>query len=180
MYPQSSLCLKNIVALITRLPTHFKGTNTLRNLLMPPKDKDSKLQKSGVISKFKCPHIYCPEEYIGESGRNFGDSLKEHLRAPPPIHHHSTYTGHNVSPEGFTIVSMKPQGVTRNIKNAMYIHVNDPSINRNLESINSHIYGTRFYKTHQPSISNNPALLPPYMGQITLLQQLWGHMQLHW
>ena len=99
---------------------------------MVPKDRDSKLQKSGVIYKFKCPHVNWLEEYIEESGRTFGDRLKEHLRAPSPIHHHGNSTGHLVSPECFTIVDREPQGVTRNINEAMYIHVNDPSLNRNL------------------------------------------------
>ena len=49
---------------------------------MAPKDRDNKLQKSEVIYKFKCPHINCPKEYIGESGRTIGDRVKEHLRAP--------------------------------------------------------------------------------------------------
>ena len=61
------------------------GTNTLKTLLVEPKDKDSKLQKSGVIYNFKCPHINCPDEYIGESGRAFGDRIKEHLM----LHHPS-------------------------------------------------------------------------------------------
>ena len=51
----------------------FKGTNTLKTLLMAPQDRDSKLQKSGVIYIFKCPHITCPEKYIGESGKTFGE-----------------------------------------------------------------------------------------------------------
>ena len=49
---------------------------------MTAKDRDNKLQKRGIIYKFKCPHINCPEEYIGESGRALGDRVKEHLRAP--------------------------------------------------------------------------------------------------
>ena len=44
---------------------HFKGSNTIKTLLMAPKDRDDKLQKIGVIYRFKCPHINCPEEYIG-------------------------------------------------------------------------------------------------------------------
>ena len=72
------------------IPEHFKGNNTIQTLLMAPKDKDSKCHKSGVINQFKCPHSNCQEEYIGESGRSFGDRLKENLRAPSPIHHHST------------------------------------------------------------------------------------------
>ena len=113
------------------IQVHFKGTNTIKTFLMAPKDRYNKLQKSGVIYKFKCPHINCPKEYIGESGRIFGDRLKEHLRAPSPIHHHSNSTGHPVSPECFTIVHRESQGVTRNIKEPIYICVNDPSLNRN-------------------------------------------------
>ena len=46
------------------IQVHFKGTNTVKTLLMAPKDRDNKLQKSRVIYKFKCPHINCPKEYI--------------------------------------------------------------------------------------------------------------------
>ena len=61
---------------------HYRGSDTICTLLMAPKDKDSKFQKSRVIYQFKCPHRDCMEEYIGKSGRSFGDRLKEHLRAP--------------------------------------------------------------------------------------------------
>ena len=70
---------------------------------MAPKDRDDKPQMSWVIYKFKCTHINCPEEYIRESGRTFGDRLKEHLRAPLPIHQHSNTTGHPVTPDHFII-----------------------------------------------------------------------------
>ena len=86
------------------IQVHFKGTITIKTLLMAPKYRDNKLQKSGVIYKFKCPHINCPKECIGESGRTFGDRLKEHLKAPSPIHQHSNSTGQPVSPDCFTIV----------------------------------------------------------------------------
>ena len=45
---------------------YFKGTYTIKQLLMATKDKDPKLLKSGVIYKYKCPTINCTEEYIGE------------------------------------------------------------------------------------------------------------------
>ena len=44
---------------------HFKGTNTVRTLLMAPKDKYHKLQKTGIIYTFTCPHINHPEQFIG-------------------------------------------------------------------------------------------------------------------
>ena len=98
---------------------------------MAPKEKDPKLAKSGVIYKYKCPTINCTEEYIGKSGRTFGDRYKEHFKAPSPIHLH-TSTGHLVSPECFSILDRETQGMAMNIKEAMYIRVNDPSLNRNL------------------------------------------------
>ena len=115
------------------IQVHFKGTNTVKQLLMAPKDKDLMLTKSGVIYRCKCPSINCTEQYIGEYGRTLGERYKEHLKAPSPIHLHTPTTGHPVSPEYFTIVDREAQGLTRNIKEATYIKVNDPSLNRNLD-----------------------------------------------
>ena len=81
------------------IQVHFKGTNTVKQLLMAPKDKDPKLTKSGVIYRCKCPNIICTEQYIGESGRTLGDRYKEHLKAPSPIQLHTSAAGHPVSPE---------------------------------------------------------------------------------
>ena len=64
------------------IQVHLKGTNTFRTQLINPKDKDPKLQKSGIIYQYKCPHLNCPEAYIGESGRTLGDRVSEHLKAP--------------------------------------------------------------------------------------------------
>ena len=114
---------------------HLKGTNTVKQLLMAPKDKDPKLATSGVIYRYKCPNINCTEQYIGESGRTLGDRYKEHLKAPTPIHLHTSSTGHPVSPECFPIVDREAQGLARNIKEAMYIKVNDSSLNQNFGKI---------------------------------------------
>ena len=55
-----------------------------------------------------------------------------HLRAPSPIHQHSQTTKHPLNLEYFTKVDREGQCVTRTIKEVMYIHVNDPSLKRNL------------------------------------------------
>ena len=70
------------------IQVHFKGSNTICNLLVAPKDKDSTVQKSGVIYRHECTQADCEEEYIGELGRTFGDRLKEHM-SPSPIYQHS-------------------------------------------------------------------------------------------
>ena len=112
---------------------HFRGTNTIKTLLMAPKDRFNKLQKNGLIHGLKCPHNNCLEKYIGESGRSFRDQLKEHLRAPSSIHQHSHSLGDPVNPSHFTIVNRESQGYTMNINEAMYKKVNGPSLNRNLD-----------------------------------------------
>ena len=72
------------------------------------------------------------QEYTGESGRTFGDRLKDDIRAPFPIHQHCQTMGPPVNLECFIIVDRESQDVTRTIKEAMYIQVNDPSLNRKL------------------------------------------------
>ena len=62
---------------------HYKGDNTIKGLLMAPKDKDHITKKNGIIYRFKCNRVDCDDEYIGESSRTFGERFKEHLKAPP-------------------------------------------------------------------------------------------------
>ena len=110
--------------------------------------------------------------------QNLWDWLKEHLRDPSLIHHHSHSTGHPVSPEYFTIVDKEVQGVTRNKNEAMYIHVNDPSLNRNLGTYQlSHIWD-KVYRTAHHFSSNNTALPPtfPYMGHPSPIGTLHNKM----
>ena len=92
------------------IQVHFRGTKTIKALLMADKDKDHKLQKSGIIYNYKCPHTNCPEQYIGESGRTLEDRVKEHLRALSPIHQHSSTTGHPISTDCFNIIHRESQG----------------------------------------------------------------------
>ena len=80
----------------------LQGDQHYKILLMAPKDRENKLQKRTVIYKFKCPYINCPEQYIAENGRTFGDRLKEHLRAPSQsttiVVPHDTQSALNVLP----------------------------------------------------------------------------------
>ena len=111
---------------------YFKGGRTIRDILVHPKDKDTILKKSGVIYKYSCGRVDCGEEYIGESGRTFGERYREHMRSPSPIMDHHNTTGHEVSLENFTIVGREDNNIARNIREAIFIRVNDPSLNRNI------------------------------------------------
>ena len=114
------------------IQVHYKGTNTLRTLLGNLKDKDPKTHKSGIIYHYKCPHINFPDAYIGESGRDLGDRVKEHLKAPSPIHQHSTTTGHPLDLDLFNIIHKEVHSHSRTIKEAMFICIHEPTLNRNL------------------------------------------------
>ena len=111
---------------------YFKGGNTIKDLLVHPKDRDNILQKSGVIYKYKCGREDCEDEYIVESGRTFAERFREHMKAPSPIHDLFNVTGNEVSVDNFSIVAREDQSMARTIREAMLIRVNDPSLNRNI------------------------------------------------
>ena len=141
---------------------HYKSTNTLRTLLGNPKDKDPKTNKSGIIYHYKCPHINCPDAYIGESGRALGDRVKEHLKAPSPIHQHSTTTGHPLDPDHFNSAHKEVHSHSRTIKEAMFIHIHEPTLNRNLGKYQlSHIWDHLLQTSPMLQLKPSSPHLPP-------------------
>ena len=86
--------------------------------------------KSGVIYRYKCDRVDCDEEYIRESARNFEERFKEHLKTPSPIHDHLNTSCHAVTIDSFSILGREDQNLMRTIKQALYIRVNNPSLNR--------------------------------------------------
>ena len=75
----------------------------------------------------------CDEEYIGESARTFAERFKEHQKAPSPKYDHSNISGHDVNTDNFSIVGREDQNLIRTIKEALYIRVNNPSRNKNID-----------------------------------------------
>ena len=141
------------------IKVHFKGSNTLRTALGNPKDKDPKANQTGIIYHYQCPHINCSSSYIGESGRTLGDRIKEHFKAPSPIHLHSSATGHLMDPNQFSIVHKEVNSQPRTIKMAMFIHVQDPPFNRNLGKYQlPHIWDHLLQAS--PTLQYKPANLP--------------------
>ena len=114
------------------IEVHLKGGHTIKDLLMAPKDKDPILKRSGFIYRYKCGRVDCDHEYIGQSARNFEERFKEHLKAPSPIHDHINISGHSVTIDNFSILGREDQNLTRPIKEALYIRVNNPSLNKNI------------------------------------------------
>ena len=90
-----------------RVQVYYKGGNTIKGLLMAPKDKDHITKKCGIIYRFKCNRVDCDDEYIGKSSRTFGERFREHLKAPSQIYDHYNITGHNTTIENFSIVGWR-------------------------------------------------------------------------
>ena len=99
---------------------------------MAAKDQDLIEEESGVIYRYKCGRVECDKEYIGESSRTFGERFREHLKAPSPIYDHFNIIGHSVTTDNFSIVGREDQNLIRTIKEALYIRVNNPSLNRTI------------------------------------------------
>ena len=132
------------------IQVHFKGGQTIKDLLMGPKDKDPITNKSGVIYRYKCSEDGCEEEYIRESSRTFAESFKEHQKSPSPMHNHGNISGHTVTINNFTIIGREDQILLRAIKEALFIRVNDPSLNRNIGKYHlPHIWDEVLHKTSE-------------------------------
>ena len=139
---QECVCVKH------GIQTHFKGSKTLRKVLVKPKDKDPKEKKSGVIYSYQCEAINCYEEYIGGTSRGLGEHYREHLKEPSPIHVHSLHTSHQLNPDQFNIIGREDQHLSRLIKESIYIRVNNPILNRNIGTFNlSHIWNRVLFST---------------------------------
>ena len=134
---------------------YFRGGSTIRDLLVHPKDNDTILKKSGVIYKYSCGRVDCGEEYIGESGRIFGERYREHMRSPSPIMDHHNITGHEVSLDNFTIVGREDNNIARNLKKPSSLEWMIHPSTGTLESFSCHTSGMRCWQDHQSYISNN-------------------------
>ena len=99
---------------------------------MALRDKDHITKKSGIIYRFKFNRVECDEEYIGESSRTFGERFKEHLKSPSTIYDHFNTTCHTTKLENLSIVGRGDQNLIRLMKEAIYIRVNNPSLNKNI------------------------------------------------
>ena len=116
--------------------THFKGSCTIKNILVSPKDKDHMVSQSDAIYWYQCGDLTCDDEYIGETSRILGERYKEHLKDPSPIHHHNNQTNHPINHNNFKIIGREGHHLSRYIKESIFIRVNNPTLNNNVGKFN--------------------------------------------
>ena len=81
---------------------------------------------------------------------HLGRGLKNTRRAPSLIYDHSNITGHQVTIENFNIVGREDQNLSRAMKEALYIRVNNPSLNKNIGKFHlPHIWDKVLFNTSE-------------------------------
>ena len=145
--------------------TAMKPHQTIRNVLVHPKDKTELNDKSEIVYKIGCQN--CEKVYIGETGRNFGYRLKEHkadveqnkkaqfTRSEQKqseteynksgITDHANCTNHVIDWEGARALERESDQRSRHIKEAIQIRLQPQVMNRDDGAYKlSHVYDSVF------------------------------------
>ena len=90
-----------------RVRVFFKGTSTIKSLLMHPKDPIPDAQKTDIIYHQKCPANNCTAEYLGETNRSLEERVSDHRnQTTSAIRNHHISTKHpRAELKDFTIIN---------------------------------------------------------------------------
>ena len=67
---------------IAGVGAYHKPFNTLRSILVHPKDRTPDHKKCGVVYEIQCPE--CPAQYVSETARTLETRMKDHLKQKSP------------------------------------------------------------------------------------------------
>ena len=98
---------------------------------------------------------------LGSQPELLKSRYKEHLKAPSPIFENQNITDHTTTVENFKIISQEGQNMAKAIKEAIYIRVNNPVLNKNIGKYNpaTHLgQGSVFYLRTKNHNKNTSAL----------------------
>ena len=59
----------------------FKGVNTLKSMLMHPKDRISIDQQKDIVYHWECQADGCKSAYVSETSSALGEQVKEHCKS---------------------------------------------------------------------------------------------------
>ena len=111
----------------------FKPHQTLRQLLVSPKDKAKVEEQTGAVYRIPCAG--CDQVYIGETKRSIGGRLKEHTAKvannPSAIAEHHQKTGHNPDTDNIKVLCREDKLIPRKVREAISIKKETkPTLNR--------------------------------------------------
>ena len=104
---------------------------------MHPKDPIPEAQKTNIIYHWKCPANNCTVEYIGETNRSLKERVSDHRnQTASAIRNHHILTKHpKAELKDFTIRDRESNTIHHQAKEALDIHIKDPSLNRNIGKV---------------------------------------------
>lgn len=111
----------------------FKPVNTLRQLLVRPKDPLGKDRVVGPVYHITCDK--CDANYVGETERSLRARFQEHRR-PSSVtsevsqHLHTEQPGHSVDIENVEILAVENRWFERGVKEATFIRSVKPTLNK--------------------------------------------------
>ena len=115
------------------ISTCFKPHQTLRQLLVAPKDKTKVQEQSGVVYRIPCEG--CNKVYVGETKRTLGERLKEHTaniaNNLSAVAEHHQKTGHKPDLENTKVLCREDKLIPRKVREAIFIRKEtSPTLNR--------------------------------------------------
>ena len=142
----------------THIQVCFKGQNTIKSMLMHPKDKINPSLKKDVVYQWSCTNPACKSSYIGETCRSLGEHVKEHNKegTNSAIYQHCITKGHPLPKvDQFKVIDQEKSQITREAKEAINIRKWDPELNRNVgKMVIPHVFDSILgVKPRNPHIS---------------------------
>ena len=119
---QRLFCSYNII-------THVKPDNTIRSLLVHPKDKTETLDKCGVIYELAC--LDCSSSFIGETARTLRSRVDDHKKpGTSPVYDHAANSTHSIDYEGVVVKAREEDWFKRGVKEAIHIKRKASDLNK--------------------------------------------------
>ena len=81
-FPRLSESFKQLFK-YTPVQVSFKGQNTIKLMLMHPKDQVDPSLKKDIVYQWSCTKPNCKSSYIGETSRSLCEWVKEHSKEGP-------------------------------------------------------------------------------------------------
>ena len=116
-----------------RVRVFFKGTSTIKSLLVHPKDPIPDAQKTDIIYHWKCPANNCTVQYIGGTNRSLKVSGHRNQTTRAIRNHH--ISTEYPKAEDFTIIDRESNTLHHQAKEALPIRIKDSSLNRNIGKV---------------------------------------------
>ena len=121
---------------------YHKPVNTLRTMLVHPKDRTPNSQKCGVVYHLKCSD--CDSTYIGETARALDARFKEHSSikrsALTAVGEHCKEHQHSLTWENVSVLAREDNTSRRKIREALEIQQEKPTLNRDTGQMVPKVY----------------------------------------